>query len=148
MPNFVSMLKSEISRVARKEVRTEIQALKKAASSHRSDIAALKRRAQALERELRRLGRTGPKATASQTGAAEVATPSRYSAKSLASQRRRLGLSASDCGLLVGASAQSIYNWEEGNVRPQPKHLAAIAALRSMGRRGVATRLEALKSAK
>jgi len=51
------------------------------------------------------------------------------------SQRRRLGLSAADCGLLVGTTAQSIYNWESGKVRPRARHLAAIAALRTLGRK-------------
>ena len=56
MANIASLLKSEISRVARKEVRGEIAGLKKAVSSYRSEIAALKRRTLALEAELRRLG--------------------------------------------------------------------------------------------
>jgi len=44
MPNIATLLKTEISRVARKELRGESQALKKAVSAHRSEIAALKRR--------------------------------------------------------------------------------------------------------
>ena len=32
-------------------------------------------------------------------------------------------------GLLIGASAQSIYNWEEGKARPRAQHLPAIFAL-------------------
>ena len=39
MANIASLLKSEISRVARKEVRGEIAGLKKAVSSYRSEIA-------------------------------------------------------------------------------------------------------------
>jgi hypothetical protein len=53
MPNVASVLKSEIARVARKEVRAEIASLKKAASAYRSDIAELKRRANSLELEVR-----------------------------------------------------------------------------------------------
>jgi len=34
----------------------------------------------------------------------------RFTAKSTASQRRRLGFSATECGLLIGASAQSVHN--------------------------------------
>ena len=62
MANIASLLKSEISRVARKEVRGEIAGLKKAVSSYRSEIAALKRRTLALEAELRRLGKATAKA--------------------------------------------------------------------------------------
>jgi hypothetical protein len=58
-----------------------------------------------------------------------------FTAKGLASQRRRLGLPAHDCGLALGTSGLSIYNWEDGRVRPRAKHLPAIAALRSMGKK-------------
>jgi DNA-binding XRE family transcriptional regulator len=142
MPNIAALLKSEISRVARKEVRGETLALKKAARNYRSEIAALKRRTQELEHQVRRLRRSVVKAIP-----AESEAPSteglRFSAKGLISQRKRLGLSAAECGLLVGASAQSIYNWEEGKVCPRAKHLLAIAGLRAMGKREAAARLAA-----
>lgn len=148
MPNIASLLKSEIARVARKEIRAETNHLKKAVSSYRAQIAELKRRAQALEQQVRRLGRQGGRAAASPASAdgddAEGAG-FRFSAKGLASHRKRLGLSAHDCGLLLGASGQSVYKWEEGEVRPRAKHMQAIAALRSMGRKEAAARLAALR---
>lgn len=144
MPNIASLLKSEISRVARKEVRSATAALKTAVGVYRSEIAALKRRTQALERQLRRQSRLTAKL---QPEAAEprAAQSHRFSAKGLAAQRRRLGLSAHDCGLLVGASSQSVYNWEAGKARPRAGHLAAIASLRTLGKREVAARLAAMR---
>ena len=41
MPNVASVLKGEMSRVARREVRGETLALKKAVSHYRTEIAAL-----------------------------------------------------------------------------------------------------------
>jgi DNA-binding transcriptional regulator YiaG len=146
MPNIASLLKSEIARVARKEVRSETLHLKKAVSTYRSDIAQLKRRAQALEQQLRRLNKRGAKDAPAASGDDESAgQPFRFSAKGLASHRKRLGLSAHDCGLLLGASGQSIYKWEEGEVRPRAKHMPAIAALRTMGRKEAAARLAELR---
>jgi transcriptional regulator with XRE-family HTH domain len=58
------------------------------------------------------------------------------------SQRKRLGLSAAEVGVLIGSSAQSVYNWEEGKTRPQARHLQAIFALRDLGRREAHKRLE------
>jgi DNA-binding transcriptional regulator YiaG len=146
MSNLASILKSEIARVARKEVRGETLGLKKAVVGYRTEIAALKRRIQTLEQELRRLSKASAKA-APVVNEQMSSKKLRFSAKSLASQRRRLGLSADDCGLLVGASDQSIYNWEAGRARPQAKHLPAIAALRSMGKRDAAARLASLREA-
>jgi DNA-binding XRE family transcriptional regulator len=144
MPNIAALLKNEISRVARKEVRGETASLKKAVSAYRSQIAALKRRTQALEQQLRQLSKVSAK-VAPATASDGFPETLRFSAKGLASQRRRLGLSAADCGLLVGASSQSIYNWEEGKVRPRAKQLPAIATLRTLGKKEAAARLNSLR---
>jgi DNA-binding transcriptional regulator YiaG len=149
MPNVASLLKSEISRVARKEVRGGTLHLQKAVTTYRSEIASLKRRAQALEQQIRKLSRNGSR---SAPAAAEPATESegelssafRFSAKGLASHRKRLGLSAHDCGLLLGASGQSVYKWEDGKARPRAKHLPAIAALRTLGKKDATKLLESL----
>lgn len=144
MPNIASLLKTEISRVARKEVRADTLGLKKAIGVYRAEIAALKRRTQALELELRRLSKAHAKA-APVAVQAQPAQQLRFNAKGLASQRRRLGISALDCGLLVGASGQSIYNWEDGKARPRAKHLSAIAMLRTLGKKETAARLTSLR---
>ena len=56
----------------------------------------------------------------------------------------RLGLSAADYGSLVGVSAQSIYNWEQGHASPRPAQLKVIAALRGVGKREAQERLKQL----
>ncbi len=135
MTNIATILKAEIARVARKEVRNEVQGLKKAASTYRTELAALKRRTQALEQELRRLGKTRSGGVAPTAADDSSSQTLRFSAKGLASQRQRLGLSAEDCGRLLGASSQSVYNWESGETRPRAKHLPAIAALKTLGKK-------------
>ena len=148
MPNIATVLKEEIARVARKAVRSEIAGLKKASAAYRAEIAALKRRTQTLEQALRRAGRSSAGARASAGAADEAASPTlRFSAKGLLSQRKRLGLSAENCGLLVGASGQSVYNWESGKARPRAVHLASIAALKACGKKEAHARLAALKQA-
>ena len=146
MPNLAAILKSEIARIARKEIRAEVSSLKKSVASHRADLAGLKRHVKALEHQLRQLKRPGAKVE--RLAADETSgKPLRFSAKGLASQRRRLGLSAEDCGLLLGASGQTVYNWEHAKVRPRARHLPAIAALRTLGKKGAAAHLESLRRA-
>ena len=147
MSNIASVLKEEIARVARKEIRRETTSLKKAATGHRSQIAALKRQVLELERQLRRISRgagSTPTVAANDDSGLEG---TRFSARSMAAQRRRLGLSAAECGILIGASAQSIYNWEVGKARPRAQHLPAIFALRNLGRRQANEILETRKAA-
>ena len=144
MPNVASVLKSEMARVARKEVRGETVPLKKAVSAYRTEIAALKRRAQSLEQALKRLSKvhmTAPKTDA----VVEEPGKFRFSAKSLASHRRRLGISSVQYGLLLGASDQSVHNWEQGKTRPLARHLPAIAAVRGMSKKEAAARLQTLQ---
>ena len=43
MPNLSAILKTELSRVTRREVRGETVSLKKAVNAYRAEIAALKR---------------------------------------------------------------------------------------------------------
>jgi DNA-binding transcriptional regulator YiaG len=144
MANIAALLKSEIARVARKETRAEIRALKKAGAQHRSEIAALKRRAASLEQQLKRLSKGASKRQEPREG--DDGPQLRFSAKGFASQRRRLGLSAEECGALIGASALSVYNWEKGKVRPRDAHLPAIAVLRKMGKKEAAARLQSLEA--
>lgn len=136
MPNIATVLKAEISRVARKDARAETQPLKKASSQYRSDIAALKRRVLALEKQLGRVLRSGRKASAPEEAEAEAGAGSglRFSAKGLAAQRRRLGLTAAATAKLLNVSVQSVYKWEEGKTRPRASQLPAIASLRKMGK--------------
>ena len=144
MPNIANLLKSEIARVARKQVRAETQGLKQAIAPYRAQIADLKRRMRQLELQVNRLGRVA--ARSASAGSAETASERnlRFSAKGLAAQRKRLGLSAQAFGTLIGASGQSVYKWEEGKTRPRAKHLPVIASLRSIGKKEAATRLEAM----
>lgn len=144
MPNIAVALKQEIARVARKEPRDETTRLKKAVNAHRSDITELKRAVKSLEQEVKRLARLlrKPAAASPEDGSGAGL---RFSAKGLRAQRGRLGLSAEDRGLLVGASGQSVDNWEAGKTRPRDARLAAIGALRTLGKREVADRLAALR---
>jgi DNA-binding XRE family transcriptional regulator len=144
--NIAVALKAEIGRLARKELRNETQQLKKAVAGFRSEVAALKRRTLELEKALRGLRKQGRSKAEPPPRDAE-GSKLRFTAKGLAGQRKRLSLSAHEVGLLVGTSGQSIYNWESGDTRPRQSHLPAIAALRKMGKKEAAARLEALRAA-
>jgi DNA-binding transcriptional regulator YiaG len=145
VPNIASVLKAEISRVARKDARAETQPLKKASSQHRTDIAALKRRVLVLEKQLSRVLRSGRKAAPTPDEAEEGAGNGlRFSAKGFAAQRRRLGLTAAATAKLLNVSVQSVYMWEDGKTRPRASQLPAIASLRKMGKLEAAKRLAEL----
>jgi DNA-binding transcriptional regulator YiaG len=146
MTNVASVLKAEISRVARKEVRAEVQALKKSSAGYRRDIAALKKGLQALERQVKSQKKAAPRATPERSEE-QSGRQLRFSAGRLAAQRKKLGLSAAKFAMLIGVSPISVYHWESGKTRPQRPQLEAIAAARKLRKREALARLEELQQA-
>jgi DNA-binding transcriptional regulator YiaG len=142
--NLASTLKTEIARLARKEIKTQTDALRKASSSYRRDIAELKRQVAVLSRQLKK---AGARPAVDTSAGSDETTSSRFSAKGLKSLRARLDLSAADFGKLAGASAQSVYNWENGKTVPRATQVAGLVPLRSLGKREAQARLEALSTA-
>jgi DNA-binding transcriptional regulator YiaG len=143
MPNIATALKAEIARLARKELRTQVESTKTALASYRHQIAEIKRKVRALEREVAGLRKQGlALVTAKPVDAANL----RFRSAGFAQHRQRLGLSAREMGMLLGASALSVYKWESGQARPRAKHLEAIAALRKIGKRAAMERLEKLST--
>lgn len=139
MPNIANALKAEIARVARKEIRAEVAALKKASSQHRSLIASLRREIEGLQRELKS-GRRSQRAEPQNEDSDQAL---RFRASGFASHRKRLGLSAADMAKLLGVTGQSVYKWESGEAKPRRAQLEAIAVVRKMGKREALAKLAA-----
>lgn len=146
MSNIATALKAEISRVARKELKGDIDSLRKVASRQRSEIAALKKEVMALTRLTRTLTKaSGKYSPNSRGGPAETGEAKlRFQAKGFATLRKKLDLSANDMGRLVGVTGQSIYLWEAGKTVPRASQLPAIAAVRKLGKREALAKLAAL----
>ncbi len=139
MPNIATLLRAEIIRLSRREIKRELAAVRKANVTHRHHIAALKRQVAELEHKSAQLAK---QAQATSIESAGMPTrPVRFVAKGLAAMRKRLGLSAAQLGTLVGASEQSVYNWETKKAVPRKEALAAIVELRGMGKREALLRL-------
>lgn len=143
MPNIGAVLREEIVRVCRKEIRQQVEPVRKASAAYRREIAALKRQITTLERQAAALAKQTTKRVP-EAAAADSDRPMRFVAKGLVSLRARLGLSAEDFARLMGVSGQSVYNWEKGKTIPRKEQLVALASLRGLGKREAAARLEAL----
>jgi DNA-binding transcriptional regulator YiaG len=142
MSDIAALLKSEITRLSKKVLRQHVTPLQTAATAQRRQIANLKKQVIALEREVSKLRR----ATVSNVAAkpeAESNTNIRFVAKGFKSMRARLGISAEDLGRLLGVSGQTVYNWEHQKAKPRASQIAAIAALRGIGKKEAQQRLAA-----
>ena len=145
MPNIAAVLKAEISRLAKKEAKAATTKLQRASVQYRSDIAKLKKLVGQQAKDLlavRKQKQGQPQATE------ETTDNARFSARSVKAQRKRLGLSALDYGKLVGVSGLTIYSWESGKSRPRKAQLAGFVAVRGIGKREAARKLEETTTSK
>ena len=146
MANIASVLKEEIIRLARKELKSETESVKKASARYRSEIAALKRRLVLLEKQVATLEKrpAGRAAVAPQIAATDNV---RFSATGLKKLRARQELSAPILATILGVSAQTIYNWEAGTTRPSKDQIGKIALLRKMTKREIQAGLARMQAA-
>lgn len=142
MGRIESVMKAEVSRLARKEVRAALAPLTEETRRLKKRVSDLTRTVGELRRQVResaRLARITPRPTA--VGAPTDAT-SRLSAGLIKKLRKRLGISQAQLAAVVGVSAVAIQFWESGRTRPNEDNRAAIIALRECGRRDVKLLLE------
>ena len=147
MPNIAAVLKEEIRRLAKREIKASTSATKGAVAQFRRDIAKLKRLVQGQQKEIALLKAQEQKSQP-QTKQDEGLEGVRFSARSVKAQRARLKLSAKDYGKLVGVSGLTIYSWESGKRRPRQKQLAGLVAVRGLGKREAMRKLELLEAEK
>lgn len=144
MPDLAAILRDEIRRLARKEIKAQIAALKSSATQHRREISQLKKCLDQQEKRLAFLESQERKRVTQPEVTGEKVESVRFSARSVRAQRNRLKLSAEQYARLIGVSPQTIYLWEQGKSRPRNKQMAALIAVRSLGRREAVERLKLL----
>jgi len=143
MPNVAVVLRNEIRRLARKEIREHVEPLKKTNSELRKSVSALKGEVSSLQRALRYLEKQEKRRLVAEPKE-DAAEGVRFSPKWVFADRKRLGFSAVNYAKLVGVAHLTIYNWEKGKSKPRAKQLAAWAEVRGIGKREALRRLELL----
>lgn len=134
MPNIATVLKDEITRLARKEIRQQVDPLRAQVLAQRKAIAALKSEVERLQRDVVRLAKGAPKGVAVKASSNDSGKQSRYSGALLRKLRERLGLSRDAFAPLLGASSQALYNWEQTETRPRQEFLDKIALIRGLSK--------------
>lgn len=144
MTSFVNSLKSEIARVARKELKQELLTLRKASAAHRSEIAALKRQIKSLATALRTVSKASRGLTKDVPSAErnDLRAGFRFSANRLIALREKVGITQAQMASLLGVSYQSVHKWEKGDAKPRAAQLQGIASVAKMGKREIQKKLE------
>ncbi len=142
MAKFETIIKSEIVRLAKREVRKtlvplgrDVRLLKGTVSQIRKVVLLLERLATEQQKEL------GKRKIPLEATPEEV-TKSRFSPRLIRSLRKSLGISQKELAILSGVSVGAVQMWESGKFRPKDEKKSLMVGLRKLGRRDVRKLLE------
>ncbi len=145
MPNLSHVIKAEIARISRREIKAATSPTKNSTIALKKTAADFKKRVAALESEVKRLTaffntiQTERKSHAVET----TENKARFSAKGIRALRNKLGLSQDGFAKLLGVSSQAVYIMEhkEGRLSLRSATLASLLAIRGIGKREAQARL-------
>jgi DNA-binding XRE family transcriptional regulator len=139
MNTFSNAFRAEVVRMARKELKPELQGMRKAITSHRSEIAALKREVKGLTSQLNAAQRQTKVAIAvSASDQTKVSNWSRsdefvFEPVMLTQMRNTLGATQLQMAALLTVTPLTYSTWEKGQAHPRTKQLAKIEEVVRMG---------------
>jgi DNA-binding transcriptional regulator YiaG len=152
MPNIAKVLREEISRISRHEAKVAVMPVRKSNAKVRPDVADLKNRLSALEKEVKRLNIVVINLVSTQPApaTAPVDDKVRILGRGVKSLRRKLGLTQEEFAKLTGVSAQGVRFWERqpGMLNLKDASKAAIMAIKGIGKVEARQRLDAMKPVK
>jgi len=142
MGKLESTMRSEIIRLAKREVRKITVPLGKNVRTMKSTVSRLRKAVVALEqfaaRRVTQMGKGQPLLEAPP----EQVKMSRLSPRLIRVLRKRLGITQKEMATLVGVTVGAIYQWEKGTFEPTEKKKRILVALRQVGRRDLRKVLE------
>ena len=137
MGKMEQTLKSEITRLAKKQLRAtclplirDVRQLKRAVSALRKTVAVLAK----LGAEFQ-VQRTAERARLA--AVPEEVRAARISPLLIKKLRARLGITQGELATLVGVSHSAVCSWEYGKAKPEGHNREGLVALRKLGRREV-----------
>ncbi len=142
MGKLEGTIKSEIERLAKRELhkvsvplKREIRLLKISVSKLRKTVSSLERFATERQKEL-------AKRQIRLEATPEEVKKSRLSPHLIKSLRKHLGITQKELAILVGVTIGAAHKWEMGKFSPKVEKKAALVALRKLGRGEVKKLLE------
>ena len=135
MGKVESTIKSEILRLAKKEVKAAFLPLRHEVWAMRLKLSGLSKNVAVLNRQAKevRQGEVRSKLEASP----EEVKASRLTPERIRNLRMKKGLSQRELGILTGATTGAVLSWEKGKFKPKGDKKAALVALRKVTKQDV-----------
>lgn len=136
MGKLESTIKSEIHRLAKREVRATFIPLRREVWGMKLELSNLIRSFTVLDRFAKEISKA--KSTNSKLEASpDEVKASRITPERIRILRKKLGISQRELGVLVGVTIGAVASWETGKFKPKGEKKAALVALRKLRKRDV-----------
>lgn len=159
MTAFATAFKTEVMRMARKETKAEVEALRKGLAAQRSETVTLKREVKhlaglvrALEKKIQTAGLGSEGKGPHRKDQAPIAnagteTPQRkrrgqFGPADLTRKREELGVMKEAMARLLEVAPLTLARWEKGEMTPRAAQLLRIQAVLKMGKRAALAKLK------
>lgn len=143
MGKIESVMREEIARLARKEIRQAVEPLRKENRELKRRVVKLEKLATPIHREIKKKTEAKLESMADLRAPEEEVKAARISPAWVQNLRMKLNLSQPELASLIGVSASAVRTWEYGTSVPRGQRREALVALRKLGRRDVIRLLEA-----
>ncbi len=149
MPNLSQVIKAEIARISRREIKAAVNPLRTSTIVLKKTAAQFKKRIAVLESDNKRL-RGLQDAFTSREKAQSAEEPDRkvrITSKSIQKLRTKLGLSQESLAKLIGVSSQAIYLMEHkaGRLKLRSTTLSKLLTIKGMGKREAQAKLQEME---
>ena len=134
MGKLEATIKSEIERLAKREIRKVSVPLKRDVRSLKVTLSQLRKAVLPLERFAANQQKELAKQKIQLEVSPEELKRSRFSPRLIKTLRKKLKITQKELAILVGGSVMAVQNWEAGKFTPKAEKKAALAALRKLGR--------------
>jgi len=135
MGKLESAIKSEIERLAKREIRSTFIPLRREVRAMRLRLSGLSKNFSVLDRlskeQMEKMPKKGLEASPEEVKASRL-TPGR-----IRRLRNKLGISQRELGILTGSSLGAVLSWEKGKFRPKGEKKLALVGLRKLRKREV-----------
>ena len=130
-------IKSEIIRMAGREMRKAFVPLRRDVRLLKGMVPEIRRTVLTLQRFVAQREKDLGKRKIPLKASPEEVKKSRFSPRLLQSLRKHLGITQKELAILTGVTVGAAHQWEIGKFRPKDDKKAVLAALRKLNRREV-----------
>jgi DNA-binding transcriptional regulator YiaG len=136
MGKIETMIKSEIQRLARREIRSTFRPLKREVRAMRLKLSGLMKGFGNLNRITKEQVQRASEQFKLESSPDEIKI-ARFSPARIRALRLKKGLSQKELGMLIGVSLGTVVLWEKGKITPKAERKGALIALRKLKKREI-----------